>query len=73
MKTWHYPHGRIALRTMTVGELRELLAGYPDDLPVVPTYEGTWGSLHQSCTAVESVSFGRDDDREHCLILDVER
>ncbi len=62
--------------TMTVGELRALLATMPDDAPVVLTYEGVENGIRPSdVTLVTQADI--DDDGFYCLpgcvVIDAER
>lgn len=71
MKTFHYKHGNVALRALTVGELQALLAQYPTDMPVLAEWEGQRMPIgvHHS---TEPFSVGVDAERCECLVLDAE-
>ncbi len=70
MKTFRYSRRTSAGSTMTVKELKELLSKYPDDMPVMATWEGVTAFIEDS--EVVSVSKGMEEDREDCLVFDVE-
>lgn len=74
MKRWskHEYHAP----TMTVGELRALLATMPEDAPVVLTYEGVENGLGPDDVTLTTQAHV-DDDRFYCLpgcvVIDAER
>ena len=70
MKTFRYNKGHPAGSTMTVKELKELLSKHPDDMPVMATWEGVTAFIDDF--SVVSVSKGMEEDREDCLMFDVE-
>jgi hypothetical protein len=57
---------------MTVKELREKLAEYPDDLPVFGGYEGVEGYIRPEAFQVVKCDKGPVQDRQPCLLIDVE-
>lgn len=57
--------------TLTVAELRALLATFPDDLPVVATWEGQVKTLSASQFAVERATLG-PHSRSDSLFIDVD-
>jgi len=73
MKTFRYPKGHEAGKTMTVLELKKKLESYPDDMPVLATYEEMHGYVVPDSFSVDKVSKGYVDDECDCLIIDVER
>ena len=73
MKTFHYAAGHEAGSTMTVAELRQFLADYPDDMPVFASWEGCEGYINGADSAIESVHKGNKDEECLCLVFDVNR
>ena len=71
MKTFRYALGHVAGQTMTVAELRELLAKYPDEMPVFAEWEGVRAYIEPDIFAVERVSKGMEADACDCLVLNV--
>lgn len=63
--------------TMTVGELRALLATMPDDAPVVLTYEGVENGLGPSdvtlVTQADIDGFRQFYCLPGCVVIDAER
>lgn len=55
---------------MTVMEMKELLAEYPDDMPVMALWEGCNAFIKEF--KVDSVCKGLEEDRADCLVFDVE-
>lgn len=73
MKTFRYPLGHEAGKTMTVAELRAVLESYPDDMPVLAEWEGVQAYIKPDAFSVEPVSKGHKDDECRCLVIDVNR
>jgi hypothetical protein len=73
MKTFRYALGHNALTTMTVGELRAKLAQYPDDMPVLGTWEGTSNPFRQDGFNVEHYHCGKIEDECDALMIDVDQ
>lgn len=71
MKTFHYKLGHKAFHTMTVGELRAKLSEYPDDMPVLATWEGQRMPIEQHFW-IEEFHTGAEADRCDCLVIDVD-
>ena len=71
MKTFRYKLGHVAGHTLTVAELRELLERYPDDMPVLAEWEGTFPFIHPDNFRVEAHNKGTETDTCDCLIIDV--
>jgi hypothetical protein len=71
MKTFRYELGHVAGATMTVAELRDLLATYPDDMPVFATWEGVLAYVAPSSVSVAQVSKGMEADACDGLVIDV--
>lgn len=46
MKTFGYEKSHVVHETMTVAELRDLLAEYSDDTPVLAMWEGCYACIH---------------------------
>lgn len=63
-KVFHYPLGHVYRRTSTVGELMAFLSQYPQEMPVLVTWEGTIHSLSHPDVEV----FG-DVESERCEVL----
>ncbi len=57
--------------TMTVGELREKLSGYSDDMPVWAAWEGVLGYVRPQNFVIEQHQKGSMKKRD-CLVIDVE-
>ena len=72
MKTFKYELGHIAGSTMTVAELRDGLAAYPDDMPVFATWEGVNGYVDLRNASVQNVHKGTKSEACPCLVIDVE-
>lgn len=70
MKEFHHKWGGLACRTYTVRELITLLSKYPDDMPVLGTWESTIHGL--SDPTVEAYYAGDPAENTNCLIFDVE-
>ena len=64
----------MAGRTATVKELREFLKKYPDDMPVMATWEGVnaYMDISEGYVEVNRVSKGHDEDACDCLVIWVE-
>ncbi len=73
MKLFHYPSGREAGETMTVGELRKKLDEYHDDLPVFGAWEGVEGYITEDSFYTERVHKGQRVEECECLMIDVEK
>ena len=72
MKTFRYPLGHEAGKTMTVADLKNKLAEYPDDMPVFGEWEGVHGYVIPENFSIENTSKGHPDESCDCLIIDVE-
>lgn len=61
--------------TMTVGELKAKLAEYPDDLPVLATWEGIHTFFDSGSFKVERYGGGaiHPEDACDCLVIDVDQ
>lgn len=68
MKAFTYPHMQIT--TMTVAELREKLAEYPDDMPVLFEWEGQ--RIPAGPFTVEVFPKREHPDACDCLIIGVD-
>ena len=73
MKTFRYELGHVAGNTMTVKELRDALAEFPDDMPVMAEWEGCHAYIEGSNFAVEKVGKGCAADDCDGLLIDVNR
>ena len=71
MKEFRYPAGHSAGKTATVKEMREFLTRFPDDMPVMATWEGVWAYVDPENAEVEKVTKGNDADACKCLVFDV--
>lgn len=72
MHTFRYEKGHTAGATMTVGELREHLASFPADMPVMATWEGVRAFIQPEAMTTENVDKGCMEDSRRCLVIDVE-
>ena len=74
MKTFRYPKGHVLGTTMTVAELREKLNEFPQDMPVIAQWEGTWNFFESSNFDVVRSSEGWSHSEDACdvLIIDVD-
>ena len=70
MKTFKYPVGHEAGRTLTVGELKGVLDQFSDDMPVMATWEGVFAYMEHH--SLEIVDKGCPEDAAQCLVFDVE-
>lgn len=73
MKTFRYKLGHEAGSTLTVAELRKQLEKYPDDMPVIASWEGVDAYVHPDHFYVSFVDKGNPDDACDCLVIDAER
>lgn len=73
MKTFRYPLGHEAGKTLTVGELMEALTDYPYDMPVMAQWEGVNAFVDNESFSVETVTKGHDEDKCECLVIDVNK
>lgn len=73
MKAFRSRLGHVAGETITVGELRELLLSYPDDMPIFAEWEGCDAYIDKDNFNIETVSKGNDDDKCECIVIDVNR
>lgn len=71
MKVFRYKKGHVAGKTMTVGELRALLATHPDDMPVFAEWESCHAYAEPEMFSVKSVHKGMVADACDCLVVDV--
>jgi hypothetical protein len=72
MKIYTNRWGQEIGQTMTVKELREKLAEYPDDMPVFGGYEGVKGCINPGSFEVAEYTRCRVQDEQPCLMIDVE-
>lgn len=72
MKTFRYPLGHVDMVTMTVSELREKLNEFPQDMPVLAEWEGTWNSFEPECFAAKRSDHWHQDDNCEVLVINVE-
>lgn len=74
MREFRYEKGHTNYRTMTVGELREHLEQYPDDMPVIPTWEGVCVGIKPSDFSVaDNFHGGKEEDSCSVLQIDVDQ
>lgn len=72
MKTYHYKLGHVAGATMTVKELREKLALYPDEMPVFGTWEGVAAYIIPEAFVVQdAICKGDSAEAVPTLVIDV--
>jgi len=74
MKEFNSKGGSLAGRTMTVSELKAKLDNYPDDMPVIATWEGVHAYIDDFCEEFEIGKVHKGDKSQECdcLIIDVE-
>jgi hypothetical protein len=74
VKTFRYPlHDNFPIGvTMTVAELREKLAEFPQDMPVIAEWEGTWNYVSSDDFRVAEHRHCRPEDMCECLVINVE-
>lgn len=63
--------GMPAFETMTVKELREKLAEYGDDMPVMAEYEGLHTCITAACFTVQAVGY-TEEDRCAGVVIEVD-
>ena len=74
MKTYHYKKGHEAKTTLTVSELIEKLKKYPDDMPVIPTWESIHTSINsEEFEVVSGYHCGKPEEAEDILVIDVDQ
>jgi hypothetical protein len=59
--------------TMTVAELREKLNEFPQDMPVVAQWEGTWNCFDAKNFLVQRSTGWHQDDNCDLLTIDVDQ
>ena len=72
MKTFRYALGHEAGKTMTVAELREKLNEFPQDMPVLATWEGIATFFNPENFMVEQYGDHQQDACD-CLIINVDQ
>lgn len=72
MKVFRYESGHEAGKTLTVAELREELNKHPDTMPVMATWEGVLAYIDADDFDTDFIDKGKTEDKEMCLIIDVE-
>lgn len=75
MKTFIYKNRPGSVKTITVAELKRKLDKYPDDMPVLATFDGTWRIINPDRFDVHQVhgydsSIGKFDTA--AIIIDVD-
>jgi len=73
MKTFRFELGHEAGETLTVSELKNELEKYPDNMPVMATWEGVRAYIDADNFETDFVDKGKLEDKEMCLIIDVEQ
>ena len=73
MKTFRYELGHEAGKTLTVAELKKELEKYPDNMPVMATWEGVTAYIDSENFETDYVCKGKVEDKEMCLVIDVEQ
>lgn len=71
MKEFRYSTEVLAGNTVTVKELMEALSKYPEDMPVMATWEGVHAFIDPELFSVEVVSKGHKEDDCDCLVINV--
>ncbi len=71
MKTFRYKLGHEAGKTMTVAELKSELDKYPDQMPVMATWEGVTAYIESENFHTDYVCKGKAEDTEMCLVINV--
>jgi hypothetical protein len=69
MKTYTAPNGKTIGVTMTVKELREKLAEYPDEMPVFGEWEGVQGYIVPEDFTIEEYCAVVESERELALMI----
>jgi hypothetical protein len=59
------------MNTMTVGELRKKLESYPNDMPVMCTWEGQYAYVLPQSFSVENSKKEDHEDAFDTLVIDV--
>lgn len=70
-KVFHHKNGNQCGSTLTVKELRECLSAYPEDMPVMATWEGVVACIEEDMMAVEPIDKGLAVERCEGLLIDV--
>jgi hypothetical protein len=70
-KVFHHKAGHIARRTCTVAELRDYLSQFPENMPIVATWEGTVHGL-SSPEVWEDFDYDFEADKCDVLAFDVQ-
>jgi hypothetical protein len=72
MKTFRYKLGHEGIQTMTVSELREKLNQFPQDMPVLATWETVITPFRPDRFKVERYGEHHEDACD-CLVIDVDQ
>ena len=72
MKTFRHKLGHESGKTMTVSELREKLNEFPQDMPVLATWEGIHTFFEPEHFQVERYG-DHPEDACDCLVIDVDQ
>ena len=73
MKEFNYKLGHSAGETMTVSELKAELDKYPDDMPVIATWEGTSNFICADDFEIKKFCcYGNEKQKVDCLYIDTE-
>jgi len=73
MKDFHNSYGHLAGSTMTVGELRDCLEEFQNDMPIFATWEGVQAYIDPDEICIRKVHKGDKSEECDCLVIDVER
>jgi hypothetical protein len=74
MKTFRYELGHVYMETMTVGELISKLREFPEDMPVVGTWETVCVPFRPNRFEIEQdFHGGHKDDACGVLMIDVDK
>lgn len=71
MKEFRWAAGHKAGQTMTVSELRDKLAKFPNDMPVFAIWESVSGYIEPQNFSVKIIHKGNKEDACECLTIDV--
>jgi hypothetical protein len=77
MKTFHFELGHEDFSTLTVGELKAILDKFPDEMPVLATWEGIYTPFRAQRGAevyfeVVTPKHWLESDNVPCLVFDVD-
>jgi hypothetical protein len=71
MKTFHRQAGHVAGKTLTVKELRDLLANYPESMPVFAQWDDVLAFVSPDNFIEKRADKGDSTEACDCLVIDV--